>query len=75
MRLTIKGQVTIPLPIRKRLGLQAHSSVSFLEENGRIYIQKQQDQDAPSFSFAQARGVATAGLSTEDILKLTRSEE
>ncbi len=38
MRLTEKGQVTIPLPIRKALGLGPSSEVEFSLETDRAYI-------------------------------------
>jgi AbrB family looped-hinge helix DNA binding protein len=34
MRLTTKGQVTIPQHIRKKLGLTSYSEVEFVEERG-----------------------------------------
>ena len=38
MKLTVKGQVTIPKHVRDRLGINAHSEVEFIEEDGRVYI-------------------------------------
>jgi antitoxin PrlF len=38
-KLTTKGQITIPVEIRKRLNVQAGDKVVFLEENGRIFIE------------------------------------
>ena len=39
-KLTTKGQITIPAEIRKKLKVQAGDKVVFLEENGRIFIEK-----------------------------------
>ncbi len=40
MRLTRKGQVTIPAPIRKRLGVEPNEQVAFIvEEDGEIKLQ------------------------------------
>ncbi len=36
---TVKGQVVIPAPLRRRLGIKRGTLVSFLEENGHIVIQ------------------------------------
>ena len=36
---TVKGQVVIPAPLRRRLGIKRGTLVSFLEENGHILIQ------------------------------------
>ena len=37
-KLTTKGQITIPIEIRKKLNVGAGDKVVFLEENGRISI-------------------------------------
>lgn len=37
-KVTSKGQVTIPVEIRKKLGLKNGDKVLFLEEEGRVYI-------------------------------------
>ena len=36
-KVTSKGQITVPIDIRKRYGLQEGSKVLFLEEGGRLY--------------------------------------
>lgn len=40
MRVTEKGQVTIPISLRKRYGLQPNVEVEFLAEAEGIRIQK-----------------------------------
>ncbi len=37
-KITARGQITIPVEIRKKLGVQEGDKVIFLEENGRIII-------------------------------------
>lgn len=37
-KLTSKGQITIPLAIRKQLQLEARDKVFFEESKGRVYI-------------------------------------
>ena len=37
-KVTSKGQVTIPIEIRKKLGIKNGDKVLFIEESGRIYI-------------------------------------
>lgn len=44
MRVTTKGQVTIPLSVREKLGIIPHSEVEFVEEKGRMYIVKTTSQ-------------------------------
>jgi AbrB family looped-hinge helix DNA binding protein len=38
-KVTLRGQITIPLAIRKRLGVKDGDKVIFLEENGRVVIE------------------------------------
>jgi AbrB family looped-hinge helix DNA binding protein len=38
-KITVRGQITIPLEIRKRLGVKDGDKVVFIEENGRIVME------------------------------------
>jgi AbrB family looped-hinge helix DNA binding protein len=38
-KITFRGQITIPIGIRKRLGLKDGDKVVFIEENGRIVME------------------------------------
>ena len=40
MRVTRRGQVTIPKALRERTGIDDGTEVEFLEENGRLIIVK-----------------------------------
>ena len=73
MKVTSKGQVTIPQHIREQLGILPHSEVEFVEEKGRVYLRKKgTTKDDPS-GLASLRGIAKVGLSTDEILALTRA--
>ena len=50
--ITSKGQVTIPKPVRDRLGLKAGDQVEFVEENGLVRVRK---KTSPSV-FKEYRG-------------------
>ncbi len=71
MRLTTKGQVTIPLNIRKKLGLTSQSEVEFVEERGRVIVKKA-EKGQPVSRFRSLRGRANVRMTTEEILRLTR---
>lgn len=71
MRLTTKGQVTIPLHIRKKLGITSHSEVEFVEENGQVIVRKTKN-GKPTTRFQALRGRADVRMTTEEILRLTR---
>jgi AbrB family looped-hinge helix DNA binding protein len=71
MKLTVKGQVTIPKHVRDRLGIKAHSEIEFIEENDRVYIVRKKSRKINQ-KFRKYRGVAKIKMTTEEIMKLTR---
>jgi len=40
MRVTSKGQVTIPQDIRNKLGFRPNTDVEFVVERGKVYLRK-----------------------------------
>lgn len=38
-RLNVKCQLTLPLEIRRKIGVKAGDQVVFVEENGRVFIE------------------------------------
>lgn len=75
MRVTTKGQVTIPQEIRRRLGVGPGAEVDFVQEGARVYLTKVEGRPGRSGRFAQARGSATVPMTTEEILALTRGDD
>ena len=71
MRVTTKGQVTIPRNVRETLGITAESEVDFREVDGNFYIVKS-DEVKIKGKFSKLRGIATANMSTDEIMRLTR---
>jgi len=49
-KITSRGQITIPIDIRKKLGVRAGDKVIFLEDQGRIVI-----ANAAKIAFANMR--------------------
>lgn len=75
MRITQKGQVTIPLEVREKYHLTPHSEIHFVEEDGRVYLEKVPETIAsPSNPFHKLRGAMKSTLSTEEIMGMTRGE-
>ena len=71
---TSKGQVTIPKRVRDLLGIEAGSLVDFERgSDGRIVLVKVGKKARPN-RFARLRGHAGKGLSTADIMAMTRGE-
>jgi len=77
MRITSKGQVTIPVEIRERLGLLPNSEVEFVIEGSVARLRKMRSGSASGRgrSIVQhLKGKASGGLTTKEIMALTRAE-
>ena len=71
---TSKGQVTIPKSVRDYLGVKAGSSVAFRRaEDGHIVIERS-DGLRPPGKVSALRGHAGPGLSTDEIMAMTRGD-
>ena len=70
MKVTTKGQVTIPQRIRLKYGITVNSEVDFVDDEGKVYLVKKK---APgSTRFKKIRGTAAVTMTTDEILALTR---
>ena len=76
MRITSKGQVTIPQEIRRRAGLAPNMEVEFTLENGKIVLRKSRQQKGRGELAVERlrRARPRTTLSTDEILALTRGE-
>lgn len=73
-KVTTKGQITIPLALRDRLGIHPGATVEFSVEGEAIVVRKHSGPETGrgAHLVARLRGTATAGLSTDEIMELTR---
>ncbi len=76
MRITSKGQVTIPVEIRERLGFLPHTEVRFEVEGNAVRIIRAETSAGGRGQrlLDRMRGRATSGMSTGEIMALTRQE-
>ena len=75
MRITSKGQVTIPQDIREKFGLLPDTEVEFVAKKDSVQIMKSANPARPTRDQAivrRLRGRAGVGMSTDEILALTR---
>jgi bifunctional DNA-binding transcriptional regulator/antitoxin component of YhaV-PrlF toxin-antitoxin module len=74
MRITSKGQVTIPIEIRQRTGLLPHMEVRFEVEGDavRLIREERSTRGRGARLLERMQGKATSGMSTEEIMALTR---
>jgi len=74
MKITSKGQVTIPQDVRERLGLLPHTEVAFRVEHDRVYLEKVEGAGERGRDLIRRmRGAATVRMTTDEIMDLTRS--
>ena len=74
MRVTTKGQVTIPVNIREKLGITQDTEVDFLQEGDRVILVKRKGTTPTRRRFKKLRGVATVKMTTDEIMALTRDD-
>ena len=81
MRITSKGQVTIPKDVREKLGVAPGDEVGFREEGQWIIVEKiapERPANAGELLFRQLLGKGAAlrkgksGMTTDELMELTR---
>jgi len=73
-KVTSKGQVTIPKPVRDYLGIEPGSEVNFrLADDGHIIIERA-DGTRPPSRFEKLLGSAGPGPTTDELMKLLRGD-
>ena len=74
MRITSKGQVTIPLAIRTRAGLLPHTEVEFVVRGEVVILRKskQSERGRGTRLIERMRGRGTVRMTTDEIIALTR---
>lgn len=64
-KITTRGQITIPIEIRKKLGVKDGDKVVFIEENGRIMMENAGMLALKNLQAAFAGEAEQLGLKTE----------
>ena len=73
MRITSKGQVTIPMEIREKMGLLPDTEVEFEVTGNIVCLKKAKTKSRRSRNLvARLRGKGTVGMTTDEIMALTR---
>ena len=73
MKITSKGQVTIPQEMRERYRLHPHTEVDFAAGESGVVIRPARTPERRFQEWiALAKGSATAKVTTDEVMKLTR---
>ena len=76
MKITQKGQVTIPKKLRDRFGLTPNTEVCFEEVDGTVRLTPAKTQAQKMREWIDKyKGSADADMTTDEIMQLTRGEE
>ena len=72
---TREDQVTIAKPVRDRFGIKPGSKVDFeVAVDGRAFLRRVGKPTVKPSRFERMRGTATSGLTTDEIMALTRGD-
>jgi AbrB family looped-hinge helix DNA binding protein len=72
MKITSKGQVTIPVEIREQLGFLPNTDVEFEVVGNALYLKKVSTESPGKKLIATMQGTASVKMTTEEIMLLTR---
>lgn len=76
MRITAKGQVTIPGRLREKFALLPDTDVDFVEDEDGVRIVKSTSgrPDRATRALGLLKGSATTSMTTDEIMELTRGD-
>jgi len=75
MRITSKGQVTIPAWIRQQLGLHEGAEVEFVIDGNTVRIVRSEGSETRGERMVRRlRGRGSSGMTTGEIMELLRGE-
>ena len=72
MKITTKGQVTIPVEIRERLGLLPNTEVHFRVEGDTVVLTKAIKRGKGQRLIELMRGTGTGTMTTDEIIAMMR---
>jgi AbrB family looped-hinge helix DNA binding protein len=78
MRITSKGQVTIPIDMREKLGLLPNTEVEFEIDGDAVRVRKSTRKERRSLGreiVEHMRGRGTGTMTTDEIMRLMRPDD
>ena len=76
MRVTSKGQVTIPRSVRQSLGIFPQSEVEFVVEGNTVFLRTVTGETSRGKRLIETlRGSATVRMTTDEIMAFTRGDD
>jgi AbrB family looped-hinge helix DNA binding protein len=76
MKITSKGQVTIPQSMRERYGLHPQTEVEFANGEGGVVIRPARSKKGRFREWiGRTRGSATVKITTDEVMRMTRGAD
>ncbi len=75
MKVTTKGQVTIPIALREKTGIVPGSEIRFSLEKGRLYLHKVKGEGRGKDLIRRMTGQGSIKMTTDEIMALTRGDD
>lgn len=76
MRITSKGQVTIPRPLREKYGLTPDAEVEFVDTGEGVALRRAKKDNSDFREWLESvRGITRGKMTTDEIMHMTRGEE
>lgn len=79
MKVTVKGQITIPLAMRERFNLRPGTEVEFVAGKQSLEIKPRPPAETSRKAFdlwlSKAAGSARTGVTTDEHMAMTRGED
>lgn len=79
MKVTVKGQITIPIALRERFGLRPGTEVEFVPGPETLQVKARKASRtggrASDLWLSKAAGSAAPGKTTDEIMAMTRGED
>ena len=75
MRLSEKGQVTVPIAIRRKYVILPETEVEFVDDGSTIALVIKDERSPGQRLVDHLAGSATIPMTTDELMKLTRGED
>ena len=79
MKVTVKGQITIPIALRERFGLEPGTEVEFVAGEGVLQLRARRKSRKGPRPFdrwlAKAAGSAKPNMTTDELMAMNRGED
>lgn len=75
MHITEKGQVTIPIAIRRKFAILPGTELEFVEDGNQIVLAIRDDRTPGQRLVDHLAGSATRKMTTDELMALTRGDD